>query len=89
MGKTGARLQSREVGSIFLESETDCSLDCTMDNSGGGDEETVWLSIVECLTCHIKTAVFKKSHSPPPRGIGNIWRHCRLSQLGVLLASSG
>lgn len=52
MGKTGVRLQRREVGSIFLESETDCSLDCTMDNSGGGDGETVWLSIVVSYMSH-------------------------------------
>lgn len=89
MGKTGARLGRREVGSIFLESETDCSLDCTMDNSGGGDGETVWLSIVECLSVTLRQQ-FSRGHIPrPPGGIGNIWRHCRLSQLEVLLASSG
>lgn len=86
MGKTGARLQSREVGSIFLESETDCSLDCTMDNSGGGDEETVWLSIVECLTCHIKTAVFKKSHSPPPQGH---WQYLEALQIVTIGGATG
>ena len=89
MGKTGARLGRREVGSIFLESETDCSLDCTMDNSGGGDGETVWLSIVECLSVTLRQQFSRGHISHPPGGIGNIWRHCRLSQLGVLLASSG
>lgn len=67
MGKTGARLRRRKVGSVFLDSETDCSLDCRMDNSGGGDGETVRLSIVECLTCRTKAAVFKRSHFPPQR----------------------
>ena len=86
MGKTGARLQSREVGSIFLESETDCSLDCTMDNSGGGDEETVWLSIVECLTCHIKTAVLKKSHSLPPQGH---WQYLEALQIVTIGGATG
>ena len=67
MGKTGARLRRRKVGNVFLDSETDCCLDCTMDNIGGGDGETAWLSIVECLTCHTKAAVFKRSHFPPQR----------------------
>lgn len=65
-GENRSKTRKKRSREYILESEMTVAQDCTMDNRRR-DGETVWLSIVECLSVTLRQQ-FSRGHIPCPQG---------------------